>query len=348
MKRSIGVTLSAVVVFIGCAMTLLGGVLMVVGIEFAQDQALANPLMRGVLIFEVLLDLGFVSWGLASGIGLLKLRGWARMSMIVFSGIMIAFCVIPMIIFPFIPIPQPDDTTANLGLIIRGGMEVFYGSFVALGAFWIYFFNKKSVKEQFRSGAEAATATIAPQIHVASAFASPSVSAARGQRKPVLITIIGVLLIASCASMPFALIMHAPALFFGFELHGVGAAIALATFCAFGLAAGIGLVRFRLWGWITALLFYVVGIANTASFLLIPGALDRFNSAIEQQYAAWAIPQSALPYSLTTMISATMHISLVVGLVLGAAVLWALIAYRRAFQGETSSATPDAAPGAAM
>lgn len=338
MQRSIGVTLSAVVVFIGCAAALLGGVLMVFGIEFAQDQALANPLMRGVLIVEILLDLGFVSWGVASGIGLLKLRGWGRMSMLVFSSIMIFFSVIPMLIFPFVPIPQPADTTANLGLFVRGGLEVFYGFFVALGIFWIYFFNKRSVKEQFSPATESAAVITTPQMQAVTMSSSAPVGAVPGQKRPVLIMVIGVFNIVSCASMALVLLLHTPAVFFGFELHGIEAIIAFATFGAVGLAAGVGLLRFRLWGWLTAVFFQAVGIANIASFLFIPGAMDRFNSVMQRQYAVWGISQSAMPASFATTTTAMLRVSLVFGLVFGVAILCTLIAYRRAFQGAASGA----------
>lgn len=326
MERSVGVTLSAVLVFCGCAAALLAGVLMVLSFQLVQDQTLANPLVRVVLVVEVLVDIGFIAWGVASGIGLLKLQRWARTSMLVFSGIMIAFCTIPMVVIPFIPIPQSEDAPANLGLIVHGGIEVFYGAFVALGILWIYFFNRRSVKAQF-------AAATTGEIAVAGAPATPTVAAVSPSKRPVLITVIAVLFLVGGCFVPMVLFTHTPLLFFGLAPQGAARIVALIAMGACGIAAGIGLLQLRFWGWAVAVIFQVFNLLNSAYVILAPSATNRFTAAMAAQYAAMGMAQFPGTFPIVTIL----RISMGFGLVLGVAILWALVAYRKAFRPATAA-----------
>jgi hypothetical protein len=315
MQRSVGVTLSAVLVFFGCGMFLLFAVLLAFTTQMAPA-ASALPILRGALIFDILLDLAFVGWGVASGIGLLQLQQWARISMLVFSGIMIFFCLIPMAIFPFIPIPQPAAAPANLMFFIRMFLELFYGLFVALGAFWIYFFNRRNVKEQFK-GTQAIQAAIpgAPAMEVE-------------PKKPIPIIVLAVLLLVGGCFLPLMLFLHTPVLFFSYPLQGSAGKITLLLLTAVNIGTGIGLLRLRPWGWALALVLQAFNILNVACFFLVPGAADRLNTAMAQQYAAMGM--SNMPPGFSTPL--IMSVSFSFGLLMAVAFLWILLAYRKAFQ----------------
>lgn len=129
MKRSTGVTLSAVLVFFGSAMALLVGFFLVAALKFAPHGSIPTPFLRGALIFDGALDLAFVAWGIASGVGLIRLRQWARMSMLVFSGMMIVFSLIPMLIIPFVPLQIGAEGTDIAGsrriLVSSSGLALF-------------------------------------------------------------------------------------------------------------------------------------------------------------------------------------------------------------------------------
>src|SRR5271170_4671773 len=137
MHRSIGVTLSAVLVSFGSGVTLLLGAGMVLALRFAPTApnapGLPAGLLHAMLAMIVVMTLGFGAWGIASGVGLIYLRGWARISMLVFSGLMVFFCLPQMLIFPFFPFPNNGNLPANFGLFMKIGMTVYYGLFAALG-----------------------------------------------------------------------------------------------------------------------------------------------------------------------------------------------------------------------
>ncbi|HEY6464533.1 MAG TPA: hypothetical protein VIY69_00995 [Candidatus Acidoferrales bacterium] len=325
MQRSVGVTLSAVLVFFGCAMALLCAVLIAFASQISPSQVLSTPLVRAVLIVEIVIALAFVGWGIASGIGLLQLKQWARMSMIVFSGIMICFCLIPMAIFLFVPLPQVEGMPANFGVMVRILVVLFYCFFVALGAFWIYFFNRKSVKAQF------APATT-PDATIVTDQATPGAKAHRS--KPVLIIVLGALFLLGACFMPFALKMHTPLFFFGSFVHGAADVIFISAVTVFSVAAGIGLLRLNLWGWRLALFLSIFNVLNTAFLVFTPSAIGRLNDSMVGQYAAMGMPDVAAQYPFATIMRLSFGFSLAVAV----AFLWILIAYRKAFESTTSAA----------
>ena len=59
-----------------------------------------------------------------------------------------AFGALEMVLDPYVGVSYMDG--AYMGSI-RPEMMAFYGVVTALGAFWLYFFSRKSVKAQFWS-----------------------------------------------------------------------------------------------------------------------------------------------------------------------------------------------------
>lgn len=345
MRRSTGVTISAVVVFIGCAAALLIAVLMALSFQLVQDQTLANPILRVVLVVEVLVVIGCVGWGVAAGVGLLKLRSWGRISMLVFSAIMVFFCALPMIFVPFIPFPMPEDSPANLVLFIRIGLELFYAFFVALGVIWLVYFNRRSVKMQFQGAIPAAQGVAyqpplqtgvqsPPALVVASTAGTPSA----GPRRPVPILIIAIFLIIGSCSIPFALMVHTPVPFLGVQLQGTERDLVFLMIGALNLVAGIGLIKMRYWGWVAALITQAVGFANTACLFLLPGTKDYFDRLMAEQSATFGVPPDMTSSSYVATL-AIVRGSMAFGFIVAILVIWALIHYRKLFRPLDANAT---------
>jgi hypothetical protein len=308
-------------------------VLMVVSMRMASAPQLTMPLVRGAITFDLLLDVAFVAWGFASGIGLLRLREWARISMIVFGILMAFFCLLPMIIIPFVPIPSPEGGPANLGLMIHVGIEVFYGFFVALGIFWIVFFSRRSVREQFKPVAAADGAGPLPE----SAAGTPSIlPAPAASKKPVLIVILGILYIVGACSLPFAFILHSPIFFFGHLFNGLSGDVVLITIATLCLATGVGLLRLQPWSWGMAVFLQALSVINSISLLAIPGAMERFIRTLLERELEIGVP-SALPSAPLL----GMKIGFIVGFAFSVAILWVLFAYKNAFQEPRTESTGD-------
>ena len=94
MKRSIGVTVIAVLSLLGSVLTLLMGVLlgwvMFRAPVASPDQYPGSPAFFKAMLFAgVLIYVVPAIWGICTSIGLLRLRDWARISMIAFAVLLI-------------------------------------------------------------------------------------------------------------------------------------------------------------------------------------------------------------------------------------------------------------------
>src|SRR5690349_4561697 len=137
MPRSAGITVSAVVVIIGSAFTILFGALMLLGSALISKSSPAANLpinVGAVLIVEAAIIWAFGAWGLAAGIGLIYLKRWARISVLVFAAILVVFTLPGTLIIAFIPFPKTNDPNlpANFVPVFRIGMALFYAAFAAL------------------------------------------------------------------------------------------------------------------------------------------------------------------------------------------------------------------------
>ena len=91
------------------------------------------------------------AWGIATSIGLFRLKEWARISMIVFSVLLIlmtAFGGLMALVMPMPPTPNQADVP-NVATAVRIVMAVFAGTLMSVGIWWLVFFTRPNVKEQF-------------------------------------------------------------------------------------------------------------------------------------------------------------------------------------------------------
>jgi hypothetical protein len=112
MPLSVGITVSAVVVIVGSALTIFGGAMIVLGSLFLpKPSSIANvPANLGFfMVIEAVMFFGFCGWGLASGIGLIKLKQWARISILLFAAILIFMSVPAATLLAVIPLPNTND-----------------------------------------------------------------------------------------------------------------------------------------------------------------------------------------------------------------------------------------------
>jgi hypothetical protein len=91
----------------------------------------------------------FSSWGLATGIGLLRAWRWARISALIFSGLLVALGVLAVV--ALLRMPAGDVSGWQL-LMLRAFAVLFFLSPAAVGTWWLLFFNRQDVKAYFSSG----------------------------------------------------------------------------------------------------------------------------------------------------------------------------------------------------
>lgn len=127
MKRSGGVTASAVIAIIGSVLSLLvGGLVIVAAVMMSSTPNLPTPegqpalpiAPATILLVESILFIGLGALGIACAVGLLRLKNWARICFIIFAGLLCFVSVMGTIGFfvAMLVIPQTIPPAQNVSL----------------------------------------------------------------------------------------------------------------------------------------------------------------------------------------------------------------------------------------
>jgi hypothetical protein len=303
MKRSAGITITAVIDFVGSAFLFFCAAISLVAVALqsiipasANSSGIAMPpMVKYVQIFSFFVLLALVACGVATGVGLLRLREWARISQMIFAGLLalMGFSVILLFMFIDLPVPANDrdpELTRHIFQLTRVFISIFYGGLGALGVWWLYYFGKRSVRDEFRSGARAITAAYVPGAVPAVQFGQ--VPGPMNSGRPVSISVIAALMLIGVLSFPVIVLTHTPMLLFGYPFYGGKAALVALLWFALQAAAAYGLLKLRLWGWTLAIVVLALGLLNTLAVVVIPGGQARFDGLMQQIYSQWGFPSN--------------------------------------------------------
>lgn len=324
MKRSAGITVSAVIVFIGSAVTLLFAALMALSAAVSVPNGNLPHGFRYVAMFFVIAAILFVVWGIASGMGLLDLREWARISMIVFAALLLAMAVPGLVMFLFLKLPAPangpdPEMMQRVMWITRMCGAGVYAFLAVLAATWLWYFNNPATKSQFTSHGSMASSV----VELESATRVGDYSGGR----PLSITIIAGLMMLGALSLPVLLVVQFPMLFLGYFFTGPKEVLILSVFTAIQITLAYGLWELRPWGRNLAIYWFNFAIFNAIISAILPGAQGRYDAAMATIQSTMNLP--AAP--------SEMHIPLWLGLFFSlpfiAIQLWFLIASKPAFEG---------------
>jgi hypothetical protein len=335
-KSSAGVTSAAIIALLGSACVAFFGVSSLFGMLFAfqhgepegafTHQAVV-PLMAA-MIMESLLNFGLAGWGFATGIGLLRLKAWSRISALIFAGLLAA-------ITPFIAVglligrwAASSGSLQRFNFFFGVMMASFCAVLLTIAVWWLVLFTRKSVIEQF-SGTAPVEA-----IPGASASGELPVFAAATPlpRRPLAITVIAWFYLASLPSMIPAFLMYQyqkmPIPFFGRLLGSRGAVLYFALSVSVLLAAGIALLKNRVWGFWLAFSNELFRLLNFAATVFLPGSAKRWEkvmASIQIQYS----PE--MPHPPLTFPPAFLWIGFGAGFLVGLAILSILWTCRKRF-----------------
>jgi hypothetical protein len=289
MKRSVGVTTVAILSLIGSLLTLAMGLVMLVVMAFApvpaNSQFSGSPMAFKILMLVVsLFYLLPAAWGIATAIALWRLKNWARISIIIFSVLLICmggFSGLTTLVLPF-PTAPNNPLDPSVVTSIRLAMGTFFLALLGIGIWWLVFFTRSKVKIQFAQPISLASGQGAPlQSTEQMPFALVGVTNARKPGRPLSITIIAWLLLVGSLFIPLTLAMHGPVILFLKIVTGWPAAVICVLFAVVQLSVGIGLLRLKPIARAAAIVYFVFGALNSGTFFLAPGAHARVLAIME-------------------------------------------------------------------
>jgi len=324
MNRSVGVTVTAVIVLFGSGLTLLAGVMML----FASSSDLPIPenqvhFLKYFMVFLALVLFAAAAWGIASGTGLMRLREWSRISMLVFSALLLFVCIPGLLMFLFMPFPPPGtapspEMTKEMLAATRIFMAVLYGILAALGGWWIYFFNKRSTKDQFL------------KVRIPGLEGMPGAEVISPYARPLSITLIAWWLLISGFIGVLGLSVNPPVFFLGYFFKGTYASVLMLALALVQSLIGFGLLKLRPWGRTLAIYYFQFLIFNSLTMVLIPGTQARFEQAMSEML-------SDMQGTLGTPPS-PMHVPIWFGVIFAvpllSLLLWIVVSRKDVFQSE--------------
>lgn len=326
MKRPVGLILSAVVLSLFAFFLVLTTALMVSAGIFANHRApmaavsTVTPhfflyLMLAVAVFYAAL----AAWASLTVIGILRLRSWARYSILIIGGgiaVFSFFAGIATLLSRTMLVAQQPNADPRIVAVVFFFVTAFYLMFAAIGVWWLIYFNLRPIRELF---------SIARfQIP------SPVDTAVTPEPVPTPIKIIAGFLLVGAVFCLLGIFLPFPAFFLGFILPPTVAHFLYVAFAAVASSAGYGLLRLKEPARLLTMAFLLLGFCN-----LVMSALPWYQSKL-QTYTAQIIHSMPLlpgqPPPPVTYGSTLFLFSALIGLIIYGVVFWFLHRHRAAFK----------------
>src|SRR5260221_2459347 len=261
-----------------------------------------------------------------TGIQVMRLRKWARVSMLVIAGCLLFFGLMGMVVMfvsAFVSIPMQPTVPQGLLFAILG---ITYGIPGAIAIWWLILFTRRSIVAQFQ-----ALAAIEPPR------APSSLSVFNNPECPLAIRIVGWYLGSFVIVIPFLPFVPSsvPAIFFGHVYFGLAAAALYIANFAFISIPGIGLLLLKRWSYPLTFASQLLACANAVYSTLSPS----YEASLRTMFEKMKMPE--IPAYTAQMLHYSRYFSLV-GLFFPAAILVTLYVSRQKFY--EAAARPSQSP----
>ena len=262
-------------------------------------------------------------FGIFTGVGLIRLRNWARISILVWGGLCVFFGGIGIpfaFLLPKIAPPNAPELPPDSEHLVQFMLLLLYGLPLLVGIWWLILFNRKSVKAEF-AGADTQAGASLPQR----------------PRCPLPVTVLAWFYLTSILNFVFLPWMppRVPVFIFGLALSPrVGLPVLLLS--ALGLfVAGVGLLRLKPWSYSLIIGLQMFWLASTAVSLLNPSYKTAMTSYTKDMLAWMRMPQSQFS---TESFMQQFGWMMVLGLAFAGIILGILVYYRPRFLAAASAA----------
>lgn len=323
-RKPSGIIASAVILGFATFFLFAGAVLFVImAIAFGNHPELLPPtpgataapagLLTGIFLFFALVFLAFTAWGTATIVGILRLKSWARISIMVIGGGIVLISLLSILgslasqaMLPSMPAnPNASPAMLRVGFAV---ISVFYLITGGIGVWWISYFASRSTRELFNAAkrpspevpalaypitdfsvAQAIPPPAVPQPSSPTSWpASPNLPATRTYaypdqaplpeiprtRRPASMTVFAVFLLVGAFFALGESFIPFPIFLFGLLLTGWPAHLTLLAMGALSAYAGYGLLKLKKPAWFATFAILLVALLNSVA-LLIPSCRDR-------------------------------------------------------------------------
>jgi hypothetical protein len=307
---SSAVVAAAIVGILISLFAVLGTVGAIVGLTMipSSSSTAIPPFARSVVIAIMGLFAGLAIFGIFTCVGVLRLKKWARVSMLIWGGVMAAFSGVMLLFTSFVPLPEMSADTAVSMPYMRILMAVVYGIQFLIGVWWLLLFNQRAVKEQFLPVAAGDGQFAAPQ-----------------PRCPLPLAILAGFSIFSAGFSLFLPFTNFPVnmILFGHRVHG---AIGVALFylsAGLLIAGAAGLLGLKRWSYPLVLGQYFFWTASSTVTMVSP-SYDRNLQEMMSQMNLPEGPMGQAAFAQTRVLG-------VLSLIPGVLLIWLLLYYHTRF-----------------
>jgi hypothetical protein len=314
-KPSASVLAAAIVAIIGSLLAVAGISLGLLGLLFTPlPQADLPANFKAIAEFSMVAFLCVAGFGIVTGINLIRLKNWARLSALVWAGITVIFGSIALASILIITFPTATAGAPVNMQYVKAMVALMYGAPILVGIWWLVIFNQSSVKTQF---ADIGRSTGAIAAHDSPVSGKPSC--------PLPVAIIAGFMLFSVLGMFAIPLMHMPVfmIMYGYPLRGELGAFVFASNAVLYLAAAIGLLTLKKWSYLLIIGLTVLWMTSGLVTFLSP----NFASIMQEQMALMHLAET----SATSLQVLQNRIFAVFALVPGALILGILFYYRRQF-----------------
>jgi hypothetical protein len=271
-------------------------------------------------------------FGIFVGVGVIRRRNWARISILVWGGIMALLCLaivgFSLVIFSSgMGINLPNTGGADTGqvmLFTKIFMVIFYGIPAAIGIWWLVLFTRPRVAEAFT------TPALAVPARDASGFPKLPDAVLAGQPKrpacPIPLVILAGFLIVGSVFMALLLLVPVPAdmpfFLFGHPFYGTAPKMFVILLGVTSGVAGIGMLKLKAWALYGEVVLQVVGLANCLATVLSPNYTRVMRAAMASMAGQNPAFAGANPMLSDTYINSSMIFAVVFIVAALAVLLW--------------------------
>jgi hypothetical protein len=274
-----------------------------------NNSAAIPPFAKSLAIVMLGVFAGLAIFGIFTSVGVLRLKKWARVSMLIWGGVMVAFCGIALLFTAFAPLPELPANASVSFPYLRVLISLIYGIPFLIGVWWLLLFNQSAVKEQF----------------LAVALSDGQIPSPPQPRCPLPLAILAGFSIFSASFSLLLPLTNFPVnvILFGYRFHGPFGVVLFYLSAGIFLVGAIGLLRLKRWSYPLVLGQYFFWMVSGTITLVSP-SYDRNMHEIMSQMNLPEGPAAQAAFAQTRVFGA---LSLIPGVLL----IWLLLYYHNRF-----------------